>query len=105
MRKLHKAAVAATVIGTFGMLGAGVAAAGEVDPPLFACAQNRGEDSETAVTGLINVGDALVGGSGDAESATSQQSCGLGNGNNTNTGGDAESGTGGGGTVGITTGA
>ncbi|WP_070014408.1 hypothetical protein [Streptomyces nanshensis] len=104
MRKLQKAAVVATMVGSVGILGAGAAAAcghHEPEPVSFTCAQSNGGDSTTDVDGTINVGDALIGGSGDAASNTTQQVCGIGNSNNTNTGGDAESGAGGAGTVGL----
>ncbi|OEV14184.1 hypothetical protein [Streptomyces nanshensis] len=104
MRKLREAAVVAAMVGSVGMLGAGVAAAGEDhEPPLFSCSQsNGGDNTEEAQNGLVGIDELALGGSGDATANTTQQVCGIGSSNNTNTGGDAESGVGGDGTIGLT---
>jgi hypothetical protein len=91
MRMLREAAVAAAVVGAFGMIGTGVATAntGVAD---VQCLQNTGDSKKnTAVApGLIGIGinDALNG--GDADASSNQQICGHGNKGNESEGGDAE---------------
>ncbi|WP_314177961.1 hypothetical protein [Streptomyces winkii] len=82
MRKFRKAAVVATVIGSVGVIGAGVASAyGEpedTDSVSITCEQDTGDNTLTTQTGgVANVSDALNG--GDANTSTNQQLCGLDN--------------------------
>jgi hypothetical protein len=95
MRMLREAAVAAVVVGAFGMIGTGVATAstGMAD---VQCLQNTGDKSEntSVAPGLIGVAvtDALNG--GDSDATSNQQICGHGNKNNESEGGDADGGDG-----------
>jgi hypothetical protein len=106
MRKLREAAVVVAMVGSVGMLGAGVAAAcGDKEAPetqpsvTIECTQDTGDNTVTTQTGLLNVNDALNG--GDADASANQQLCGLDNEDAENTAGTATGGDGGGLTLGL----
>ncbi|WP_314177964.1 hypothetical protein [Streptomyces winkii] len=96
MSKLREAAVVVTLVGSVGMIGAGVASAGGEPPESVSitCEQDTGDNTLTTQTGgTANVADALNG--GDADASANQQLCGLDNEDAENTGGTATGGTGG----------
>ncbi|MCH6161706.1 hypothetical protein [Streptomyces marispadix] len=87
MRKLREAAAAVAVVGSIGMIGAGIAVAqGDGEPPLTSikCEQDTGDNTLTNQEGgLANANDLLSG--GDADQRANQQLCGLDNENAENT--------------------
>ncbi len=95
MRKLREAAVVAAMVGSVGMLGAGVAAAGGSEPPVelptVACSQTNGDTVESGDVDAPALTD-LTDGSGDADARAQQNNCGIGIEDNTNTAGTAEGG-------------
>ncbi|SCK46339.1 hypothetical protein H181DRAFT_04122 [Streptomyces sp. WMMB 714] len=93
MRKLREAAVVAAMVGSVGMLGAGVAAAGGSELPEFpvTCTQANGDTVEGGEADLPALA-ALTGGGGDADSRAQQNNCGIGVEDNTNTSGSATGG-------------
>ena len=78
MRMLREAAVVAAVVGGVGMVGAGVASAGDWEPsqlPNITCTQTNGDT--TGDTDLPELA-ALTGGGGDADARNLQNNCGVG---------------------------
>ena len=90
MRKLRAAALAAAVLGSVSMVGAGVATAQE-ETPLVACTQTNGDTVETGDVDLPAL-IALTPGGGDADSRAQQNNCGVGVEENANTSGSATGG-------------
>ncbi|NLU75638.1 hypothetical protein HCC61_23765 [Streptomyces sp. HNM0575] len=80
MRKLRAAAAVVAMVGSVGMIGAGLAAAqadGE-SPLAVKCEQDLGDNTLTNQEGgTVNLADALNG--GDADQSANQQLCGLEN--------------------------
>ncbi|WP_181763587.1 hypothetical protein [Streptomyces albidus (ex Kaewkla and Franco 2022)] len=91
MRKLREATVVAAMVGSIGMLGAGMATAQEL--PTVNCEQDASSDTVDATVGGTIV-EALTGGGGDADASATQQICGIDNEDNVNTAGEATGGTG-----------
>ena len=95
MRKFHKAAVVATMVGSVSMVGAGAAAAGDFGHPapkaLIVCSQNVGDNTgDTDVDSDIETDEILAG--GNAQSLANQPICGIGNTGGTVTSDDATGG-------------
>jgi hypothetical protein len=92
MRKLREAAVVAAMVGSVGMLGAGVATAGDHEElPTVNCTQDATDTNiNLTVPGTVGVAP----GGGDADASATQQVCGLGNDENSNTAGTAVGGAG-----------
>jgi hypothetical protein len=89
MRNLRGAAVVAAMLGSVGMLGAGVATAQET--PAVTCEQDASStDFDFSQGGTVE----LLGGGGSADASATQQVCGVGNEGNANTGGTAVGGAG-----------
>ncbi|OEU90440.1 hypothetical protein DB35_04280 [Streptomyces abyssalis] len=91
MRKLREAAVLAAMVGSVGMLGAGVASAGGSELPTIACEQTNGDEIENGNVDAPLL-TTLTGGGGDADSRAQQNNCGIGIEGNVNTSGDATGG-------------
>ncbi|WP_181764201.1 hypothetical protein [Streptomyces albidus (ex Kaewkla and Franco 2022)] len=91
MRKLREAAVVAAMVGSIGMLGAGMATAQEL--PTVNCEQDASSNEVNFTVGGTVV-PVLTGGGGDADASATQQICGIGNDDNENTAGTAIGGTG-----------
>ncbi|QPP07405.1 hypothetical protein G4Z16_14580 [Streptomyces bathyalis] len=89
---LREAAVVAAMVGSVGMVGAGVASAGEGEPPQLPtinCTQTNGDtEGDTDLPALA----ALTGGGGNADSRNLQNNCGVGIIGNDQTSGPAEGG-------------
>ncbi|MFC4495397.1 hypothetical protein ACFPA8_14780 [Streptomyces ovatisporus] len=96
MRKLREAAVVAAMVGSVGMLGAGVATAGGHPEPQEFPSVNCEQDASNTNVDLIVGGTVTVAGSsgGDADASATQQICGIGNEENENTAGTAVGGAG-----------
>ncbi|QPP07406.1 hypothetical protein G4Z16_14585 [Streptomyces bathyalis] len=75
---LREAAVVAAMVGSVGMVGAGVASAGEWEPPQLpniTCNQTNGDTEGDVDAPLLA---ALTGGGGNADSRNLQNNCGVG---------------------------
>ncbi|MFC4495398.1 hypothetical protein ACFPA8_14785 [Streptomyces ovatisporus] len=93
MRKLREAAVLAAMIGSVGMLGAGIATAGgHEEPATVNCEQDASRvNADVTFAGTITAADTP---GGDADASATQQICGIGNEENENTAGTAVGGVG-----------
>ncbi|MEW2046496.1 hypothetical protein OHS71_24040 [Streptomyces sp. NBC_00377] len=89
MRKLHKTALVAAMIGSLCMAGAGIASAGD-DGPSRQCLQGAEQGDSNLQVGLINLNDVPLLGSLTKQNV-SQQSCVNGDDSATFTGSSVES--------------
>ena len=89
MRMLREAAVVAAVVGSLGMVGAGIASAGGPHTPTINCTQTNGDT--TGDTDAPLLAD-LVPGGGDADARNLQNNCGVGIIGNDQSSGDANGG-------------
>ncbi|QPP07404.1 hypothetical protein G4Z16_14575 [Streptomyces bathyalis] len=86
---LREAAVVAAVVGSLGMVGAGVASAGGSEIPTINCTQTNGDTEGDVDAPLLA---ALTPGGGNADSRNLQNNCGVGIFGNEQSSGAAEGG-------------